>query len=326
VLIKVQGEDQYVSMEPWQDESNPSWTQLAMDQWKGTVQSGAHGVKEVAIPKIGSIKARDPETNAKGYYHANAGLVIKNKKAYDQDGNLLSLPEGTITVSSLYDAREGRYVLVTNVDISLLNSSGFPANGLLYAYRTNAVPSQPQGVRLINGSELAGPLTVVSEDPLYIQGDYNTVNKKGAAVITDAVNLLSNAWDDTKTSSTIPNATETTYNLAMISGNVPTPDGGGTYSGGLENFPRLHERWTDVSCNIRGSFICLFESEIATAPWKYGGNRYYAPIRNWRFDRDLLKSAFTPPYSPNVVSLDRLLWDDGRSSTLAESQPLDYHF
>ena len=45
---------------------------------------------------------------------------------------------------------------------------------------------------------------VATDDALFIQGDYNTVNKRGSAVIGDAVNLLSNAWDGTKTSGSLP--------------------------------------------------------------------------------------------------------------------------
>jgi hypothetical protein len=195
--------------------------------------------------------------------------------------------------------------------MGLLNSSGqFPPNGLLYAYRTDATPGQPNGIRLTNGAELAAPLTVVSEDPVYVHGDFNTVNKKGAAVIADAVNLLSNAWDDSKSPGTLPVATDTTYNLAFITGNTPTPDGGGAYSGGFENLPRFHERWSGVTAKIRGSFINNYESEVAKSKWRYGGDVYTAPIRDWRYDPDLNDLDNLPPFTPNAVYFKRVLWDD----------------
>ena len=211
----------------------------------------------------------------------------------------------------MYDGREGEYITVTEVDVGLLNSSGnFPANGLLYAYRNDASVNSPNGIRLTNGAELAGPLTIVSEDPVYVHGDFNTLNKKGAAVITDAVNLLSNAWNDSKSPGTLPTAVDTAYNLAFITGNTPTPDGGGNYSGGFENLPRFHERWTGKTAKIRGSFINTYESEIAKRPWRYGGDVYTAPLRDWAYDPDLIDPANLPPFTPNAVYFKRVVWDD----------------
>jgi hypothetical protein len=154
-------------------------------------------------------------------------------------------------------------------------------------------------------------VTVVSEDPVYIKGDFNTVNKKGAAVICDAVNLLSNAWNDSKTAASgLPTASNTTYNLAFVTGNVPTPDGGGDYSGGFENLPRFHENWSGKTASIVGSFIKIFESQFARSPWVYGGNVYQAPIRNWTYDTALNDMANLPPFTPSAVYFQRVVWDD----------------
>jgi len=51
---------------------------------------------------------------------------------------------------------------------------------------------------------LADRLTVVSPNPVYIWGDFNVNDKKPAAVICDAINLLSNRWDDSKTDGHLP--------------------------------------------------------------------------------------------------------------------------
>jgi hypothetical protein len=311
VSIKVTGESTYESMDTAHDAELPTWTTFAIDTWKGTVQDGSHGVKEVAAPRIGTIKAFK-EDGTKGYYHANADLVVVDGTAYDKGGNTITLPVGAVTQKQMYDAREGKTITITDINMSLVNSSGkFPANGLLYAYRTDASASQPNGVRLSNSQELLHPLTVVSEDPVYVKGDFNTTNKKGAAVICDSVNLLSKSWNDTKTSSSgLPTAADTTYNLAFITGNVPTPDGGGDYSGGFENLPRFHENWTNKTAKIRGSFIKIFESEMSRSPWKYGGNVYTAPTRDWAFDPDLNNLSNLPPFTPSAVYFQRVLWDD----------------
>jgi len=312
VDIRVQGQSTYIDMDPAHDSEDPDWTTYALDTWEGTVKDAAHGVTAVAAPKIESIKAFEADGVTPGYYHENADLVLVDGAAFDGDGNLLTLPADAITEKVLYDARQGIYVTVAELDIALLNASGaFPANGLLYAYRTASSPAEPNGIRLTGGSELAAPLTVVTENPLYVHGDFNTVNKKGAAVIADAVHLLSNAWDDSKVPTSLPTATETQYNLAFITGNVPTPDGGsGSYSGGFENLPRFHENWTDVQAIIRGSFIKLFESEIGTAPWGYGGDVYTAPNRDWAYDPDLNDLGNLPPFTPSAVFFSRVLWDD----------------
>lgn len=312
VSIKVMGESAYESMDNSEDSEHPQWATLALDTWKGTVQDGAHGVKEVAAPAIGTIKAYDAD-GSKGYYHANADLVVVDGKAYDKGGNELSLPAATVAEKTMYDAREGKTIRVTEIDMALLNASGaFPANGLIYAYRTDASVTQPNGIRLANGAEVLRPMTLVSEDPVYVKGDFNTVNKKGVAVISDAVNLLSNAWNDTKTSSGgCPAASNTTYNLAFITGNVPTPDGGGNYSGGFENLPRFHENWSGKTAKILGSFIKIYESEIARGLWRYGGNVYTAPKRDWSYDTALNDLANLPPFTPNAVYFQRVLWDDG---------------
>jgi hypothetical protein len=315
VNIRVKDTTDYESMGNAEDSEHPNWTDLALSTWDGTVQSGAHGVREVATPTIGTIRAFDDD-GEKGYYHANADLVVVDDKAYDRSGNLL--PIGSVlSEKSMYDAREGKTVKVTEIDVGLLNASGyFPSNGLIYAYRSDASSSQPNGVRLSNAKEILHPMTVVSQNPLYIKGDFNTVNKKGTAVISDAVSLLSNAWNDTKTAGHLPAASATRYNMAVVTGNVPTPDGGGDYSGGFENLPRFHENWNNVKATIRGAFINIFESEYAQAPWIYGGDKYTAPIRDWQFDPDLQDMNNLPPFTPNAVYFRRVIWDDGLPNRL----------
>ena len=86
-----------------------------------------------------------------------------------------------------------------------------PANGILYAAANEkeSNPNKEDGIRLVNGSKLPSQgLTVVSENPVYVQGDYNTKDKNGnlrtaltpltdlipAAVMADAVTVLSNNW------------------------------------------------------------------------------------------------------------------------------------
>ncbi len=291
------------------DSDNPDWTDESQTRWAGTVKSSVHGVKSLAVPVVGSVQ---PD----GYYAQNSGLKIIKKTGGEwqlsSEGKpllLSDLPEGTITEKTFKDNRENTVVTVTDIDVSKLNSSGyFPSNGLIYASREDASPSSPNGVRLVNGSELNSGLTLVSNDPVYIKGDYNTVDKKPAAVICDAVNILSNNWDDAKDMFSQRYASDTEVNSAFISGIVPTPDGGGNYSGGLENYPRLNEKWSGKDLKIRGSFVELWLSQIAKGEWRYGSPVYEAPYRDWDYDIDFNDSSKLPPFTPFAVEIEGVAW------------------
>jgi hypothetical protein len=182
-------------------------------------------------------------------------------------------------------------------------------NGLVYAWRDDASAGSPAGIQVINANILPPQvilsppelrrlsLNIVTPDPVYLKGDFNhepgfAFLKGNAAVIADAVNLLSNAWDGTKNPSQtqLPDATPTTYNLAMIAGNVetvPTADGS-LYGGGAENLVRFHENWNGQTCTINGAFVSLFPSQIARGPWRVGGRYYQPPTRAWAYDPDFL--------------------------------------
>ena len=261
-------------------------------------------------------------THGKGYFHSNAGLSI----IVDEDGSdyevfgpggaefddsgtsykLLVQNSGAVTIGGVPDMRQSDSTnvdtRVLEIDVALLGNAGlFPGNGLLYtAHYGMGEGTDAKGTLLKNGSELADRLTLACEGSVYVQGDFNSTNKKGASVIGDAVNLLSNAWDGSKTAGSLPNATETTYNCAFITGNYVTEQG--RYNGGLENLPRFHESWSGVNCNITGSFVNTWDSAYATADWKYGSDRYKAPRRNWSYDTGFNSVANLPPFTPMVVN------------------------
>jgi hypothetical protein len=313
-----------------------------------TVMTGIHGIGKAAVPHIGSIKMFEPVTGGSyyfdnsqnkyvlatqpgqgthemGYYHAQADLSIitywnngvPSTVAYDKSGNDITASlTNVLTQTSMYDTRQANggagSVPLTQIDLAQLSALGkWPANGLLYAAHYGAgTGTNAKGVRLINGSNLPGKLTVVSENSLYIKGNFNTVQKKGAAVIADAINLLSNAWDDTKASgaSSAPTATNTTYNVAMITGNTNTVPGG-QYNGGLENLPRFHEKWTGKTCKITGSFVNTWTSQFATGNWVLNGNYYNAPIRDWNYDARFNQVNNLPPFTPMAVTaVDVAAW------------------
>jgi hypothetical protein len=151
-------------------------------------------------------------------------------------------------------------------------------------------------------------LTVVSDQAIYIEGNYNFKDKAPAAVIGDALNMLSQGWEvpitiggvtranDYKSSATLASGyrtvpaqdspcgaggcgsfssvTTTSPNLAVysafIAGIGPSPSGEGNYDGGLENYPRFHESWTGRMLKITGAFVSLGTSQHAVNNWACG--------------------------------------------------------
>lgn len=277
--------------------------------------------------------ALDPETglyvpsaagdHTPGFFHKNAGLKLLMEPAEGGDHELKAylasgadvtdelVSSGAIYLTEIYDARQAdetgneyAMVQVIEIDMSILKSSPhYPTNGLLYAGDYGAGEGTDSGgLKVVNGEELAGPLTMVSQTALYVEGDFNTVDKTGASVIGDAVNLLSNSWDGSKVKGDLPQASDTTFNLALITGNKATVPG--AYSGGLENLPRFHENWTGKKASINGSFVNTWGSQFATGAWKYGGDRYQAPIRDWNYDVDFNNFANLPPFTPMAVTAE----------------------
>ena len=152
------------------------------------------------------------------------------------------------------DGRENKDVHSTDIDISKLNTSSYwPTNGIVYTSVNGG--GNLTATRLVNGTLLKDKLTVASNNPVYTKGDFNTSTKKSAAIMTDAYTVLSNSWDDAK--STLAKgsrvASATTVNVAYMTGNKVSGSGGGTsYSGGYENLPRFLETWSGKTFHVEG--------------------------------------------------------------------------
>jgi hypothetical protein len=177
------------------------------------------------------------------------------------------------------------------------------------------------GVRVYNGAELASSLagapaieglSITSDQAIYIQGDYNLVNKVPAAFLCDSINVLSNNWSDANSTLTLPNrlASNTTIHAAFLAGTDTT--GGaegaagqdqGQYNGGLGNFARFHEDWTGRTLTIRGSFVSLNAPLHVSGAWGYGDPYYEAPGRDFNYDTDFDDVAQLPPLTPRFTYL-----------------------
>ena len=249
---------------------------------------------------------------------------------------------------ALYDGREGGAVGVTNVDISQLVSnlnklSGW--TGLLYLADAAATIYKDDGTvktagtagnvtvnglttsttkrafRLINAQTLpSAGLTIVSENPVYIQGNYNTggtppsnsgnytsptasgYTRKPAAIAADAITVLSSAWSDSTSSLPIISrvAANTTVNAALVAGIVPS--NGSVYSGGGENFIRFLEDWSTRTFCYYGSMVQLYRSNQAIGTWNGNGTVYSAPSTSKWFYDDTTFSSASPPGNLQIAA------------------------
>ena len=169
-------------------------------------------------------------------------------------------------------------------------------------------------------------LTVMAENPVYVQGDYNAPAdgswsgySVGASVGGDAVTFLSNNWNDansftfpqTMTGGKARNAVATAYRAAIISGKgIPFPQFGTTpdfgTDGGVHNFLRFLEVWSGVYCHYKGSLVSFYYNRQAVGTYK-GAGVYSPPNRDYKFDTNFsLGPTYLPPETPKLKSVNTI--------------------
>ena len=275
-------------------------------------------------------------------------LVVTN---YGTNSASLSTNLPFLSVTNTFtDQREGKTVLTTQVDMGRLNTwvstnssiatkhpTTDPFNILYVADNRTVTGSQLAAVRLTNGvvlppaPEASGApsgFTVATPNPLYVWGNYNCTNSAylnttnttatvPAALISDALTVLSPSWKDSASNASFGTgvrvATSTTLNAAILTGVVYT--GGSTgdspFSGGVVNLPRLLEDWGNggaVTLTLNTSIVNLYNSVVATGPWQTPGVYYYAPTRSFNFNSNFLTQSGLPPGTPMVNYIYRQAW------------------
>ncbi len=205
------------------------------------------------------------------------------------------------------------------------------------------IPTNPTATT-VNGKVYNGGFTVASENPVYIQGDYNSnstdtffsgasatgpgadmAGHAASAVIADAVTVLSNSWSDLASMSNDPTlpkgnrtASTTHYRVAIAAGKplafpFPSWETGGNYGfgtdGGVHNFLRFLEDWQTpaATLNYGGSLVSLYYSTYNTGVFKCCTySVYQPPIRNYIFDQDFTVPAGLPPGTPMFRDVESL--------------------
>jgi hypothetical protein len=305
----------------WLDATDSDWVAESITRWAGRVEDKDHGITDLDLSVVSCGKPRNMIATAAesaDSYENKATIRIIDGVAYYQqaDGSWINvtadlLADGSLSISAFYDAHQQRIVDSWDIDMSNFKDSPyFPRNGIMYTANT-AGGGNLKATRLTDCSDIGAKFTLASKNSVYIQGDYNTVNKHASAILTDALTMLSNSWEDSKSSQSLSNrvASETTVNCCYMTGNQNTGSGGSAYNGGYENLPRFLENWTDVKFNWRGSAVNVWLSEEAIQPWLYGGY-YTAPNRNWEFDEDLRDINKLPPGTPLISIFQKVSWTE----------------
>jgi hypothetical protein len=196
-----------------------------------------------------------------------------------------------------------------------------------------------RALKLVNGglgqipsNGLQG-LTVVSENPVYVEGNFNACGTptqsctssgfgatgdahRSAAIMADGVTLLSRNWNDLRsfnyphslsTASAARVGLTTWYRMAIVSGkgrpfpypntNPSDPSDYGS-DGGAHNFLRFMENWGGATLNYRGSMVSFYFSRQSPGTYKCCQNVYSPPSRALNFDVEFLTPSLLPPRTP----------------------------
>ena len=256
---KAQQVDQVARIEPLGKDANTlidtSDASRNNDSMRELIEPPDTYVDPVTQKISAALPSTDPPTIASRRLYNKAGIRIRiagtsalpiitvtanPAKGTTLKGKDITDITSALTQETIYDRREGQNVDITSLDISkvkdtLEKAKGF--NDILYIDDVRSSGSDPKAIRLVNGGTLpSGGLTVASENPVYIQGDYNTNGTRvSSAVFADAVTILSNSWTDANSSAALSSrvASDTTVNTAIVAGFLPSgwtnPATGATY-------------------------------------------------------------------------------------------------
>ena len=334
---------------------------------KRATSPGKNTIDGITIIGTGGLGSGKIEVTVSRPTLTNVTNLIKTGRT--TSGNSISgLPFPIIreTKNAFGDCREqDRHVDTTDIDLNALqrwyeaylSDLGLNLGGdgiMIYTSRSpdsnfSNQSGNLQSIRLVGNDkyrsvpQLLDETTLATDNPLYVQGDFNSINTKGVALISDAFNILSNNFVNHPARAVaryfhrpgwrlLPpmggkacgirtnylayyfGGTKTTVNASIFTGNVHqrTTDGDGVHV-----YPHFHEFWggweayrrgkPPSNLNILGSFVNLWTSVQAKSEWcRAGGDCYSAPTRNWGWDVRFQEPDFWPPFIPSVFSVERV--------------------
>jgi len=250
-------------------------------------------------------------------------------------------------VDAFLDTRENRRPDLVDIHLDSLKawSDAAPATRaprVLYVHFANlptGTPGDMPAVRLRQGAALplprtagdSGGLTVATERPLYVLGNFNTVNWRPSALMGDAIVFLSTppnpamsaatalpeaqrcghasarGWcDNQQQAFAVRPAQHTTHNAAILAGHTATSCdykragcGSPAMGGGVHNMANYRETWGGgITHTYRGSIVSLFTNRYFFGG--FSGSFYSPPTRIWSFETRFQSPAQLPPGTPAV--------------------------
>ena len=317
--------------------------------WDHNIQTRASGVEPLKLPipegmppseLISPCTGTEEPSVAAVKYACEAGMTILVRgttlETFDAGGAPVTLDDDAVEfrINEFYDDREqsssagdGNPTVANNetsnrdvieIDLSEFDVADY-GNGKIYVTATAsagggagadaAADEQQYVVRVRNGDELKAPITIATNLPLYLLGDFNDDDSKWqpASLVSDALTILSNGWDDDDDAENArPDAsTLTTIQAAILAGHSPSVLGG-QGGGQFENFPRFLETFgSSRTVTINGSFVSLWFAQYTNSQWACC-NYYNPPVRDWNFDERFLDPANLPPQTPAVGQVLRM--------------------
>ena len=300
-------------------------------------KTGAYGFND-NVNSADTANGCPNNTFEAGEDYAQSGALVRYVNAQDpitdNAGTGISLNAGN---SKLPPAG----VFVANTAAAGCTALGTNWPGALYNQGVEARENPPlffrQALKLVNGGTISigtcdgvpCGLTIASENPVYVQGDYNcqpascgtsnmvTTGNASASVVADAVTLLSNNWNDVNSfaypynpSGGRPGVT-TTYRMAIAAGKglqfLQVAGTGQDYGtdGGVHNYLRYLEAWGGT-LYYKGSMVSFFYSQQGIGIFKCCSTVYGPPTRGYSFDTEFLTPALLPPRTPMLRDVNNV--------------------
>jgi Tfp pilus assembly protein PilX len=256
------------------------------------------------------------------------GLVFHATVSDDLDGDGTDDTTATgATAANKVPGKDNNGVVIPHVD----NYRIYPSE--------SAIRKSPYGFVLSGGVELPGPLTIATDQPAYIQGDYNNpgvapgtlpqgtfyypsdvasddrgYRRQPAAIMADTLTFLSNqCLNDNRqvncgnrtlvTSTSLPKVTNgIAINAALLS-NIMKSTSSDTFNGGLNKYMKHLENWDRAATlNYTGSMISLGEP-LESAKISVSDNSVYK--RNYNYETRFNSADKLPPLTPRAVYLQQ---------------------
>ena len=305
------------------DATNTGWVDTSMARWKGMVQDSLHNINQTKLrvvrpyntnPIDWIARAVDKPTMSlertgvcglkiytrlvSGVYRDSAYWWNAGTSSWvNRTDSIFNRSPRVVTRRHSYDFRENDTLILYCINLDSLRVANlWPSTGILYMYRdTTASTRRQPAIMIWGGNTLANDLTIVSKNPVYIQGNFNigdSVHK--AAIIADAVTEINSpytnangctSWVAATTHPQSAIAANRIIRAAIVTGNVPT--NAARFSGGVNNLVRLLEDWTMAGrLTMIGPQICLWNSQQDTARYQSPGmtaNIYFPPANTGAF-------------------------------------------